>query len=284
MNRTADSIKPIKRKSILIEPPSRFWNIRLDELWAYRELLFFLVWRDIKVRYKQTLLGATWAIIQPVTTMIIFSLVFGKFAKVETGDIPYPIFTYAALLPWQLFSKAMTESAMSLVSNGQFITKIYFPRLYIPTASVLSGVVDFFLSFIILIGMMIYYQVTVSWKLLLLPILIIITILVSLSVSLWLSPINVKFRDVRFLLPFLVQVWLYATPIAYPISVVPENWRFYYALNPMVSLIESYRWVILGTEISNTSSILISAILFALILISGLWYFQKTEMTFADNI
>ena len=284
MNTALNSPKSIKPKSIMIEPPSRFWNIQLDELWAYRELLFFLVWRDIKVRYKQTILGAAWAIIQPVTTMLIFSLIFGKFAKIETGDIPYPIFSYAALLPWQLFAKAMTESSMSLVSNGQFITKIYFPRLYIPTASVLSGVVDFFLSLTVLIGMMFYYQVPVSWKLLLLPALIVITILVSLSVSLWLSAINVKYRDVRFLLPFLVQVWMYATPIAYPISIVPESWRFVYSLNPMVGLIESYRWIILGSEISSWGSVLISAFLFIFILAGGLWYFQKTEMTFADNI
>jgi len=284
MNTTLNSNKPIKPKSILIEPPSRFWNFQLDELWSYHELLFFLVWRDLKVRYKQTILGAAWAIIQPVTTMLIFSLIFGKFAKIETGDIPYPIFSYAALLPWQLFSKAMTESSMSLVANGQFITKIYFPRLYIPTSSVLSGVVDFFLSLTVLIGMMFYYQVAVSWKLLLLPVLIVITILVSLSISLWLSAINVKFRDVRFILPFLVQVWMYATPIAYPISIVPESWRFAYSLNPMVALIESYRWVILGSEISSAGNVLFSVTLFGLMLVGGLWYFQKTEMTFADNI
>lgn len=274
----------MKPKSILIEPPSRFWNLQFDELWAYRELLFFLVWRDIKVRYKQTLLGAAWAIIQPVTTMVIFSLVFGKFAKVETGDIPYPIFSYAALLPWQLFSKAMTESSMSLVTNSQFITKIYFPRLYIPSASVLSGVVDFFLSMTVLIGMMVFYQVDVGWRLLILPLLIIITILISLSISLWLSAINVKYRDIRFLLPFLVQVWMYATPIAYPINVVPSEWLFFYNLNPMVAVIETYRWVILGTEISNGASLLLSGGIFLLLLISGLMYFQKTEMTFADNI
>lgn len=269
---------------IVLDPPHGWWNLRVRELWAFRELLFFLVWRDIKVRYKQTLLGASWAILQPLFTMVVFSVIFGRFAKLPTDGIPYPIFSYTALLPWQLFSKALSDASSSLVSNQQFITKIYFPRLFLPAASILSGIVDFLVAFVILFGMMVYYQIPLTLNILILPLLIIFTVIVCMAVAMWLSAVNVKYRDVKYALPFLVQVWLYATPVAYSISLIPKEWQFLYSLNPMVGVVEGFRWALLGSQ-TDISLLMGASILIVIpLFIGGLIYFQRMELTFSDII
>lgn len=267
-----------------IEPPHGWFNLRLKEFWRFRELLYFLVWRDIKVRYKQTILGVAWVVIQPVVTMIIFSIVFGHLAKLPSDGIPYPIFSYTALLPWQLFSRALSDASTSLVNNQQFVTKIYFPRLFLPVSSVLSGLVDFFIALIILFGMMWFYDIPFSARALVLPFLILFTILISLAVALWLSSINVKYRDVKYTLPFLVQVWLYATPVVYSSTLVPEKWRIIYGLNPMAGVIEGFRWALLGQQSELGPMIGVSVLVVVLMLFGGLIYFQRMEPFFSDVI
>jgi lipopolysaccharide transport system permease protein len=268
----------------IVEPPHGWFNLRLREAWEYRELLYFLVWRDIKVRYKQTLLGATWAIIQPVMTMIIFSVIFGKLANLPSDGIPYPIFSYTALLPWQLFSKALSDASGSLVNNQQFVTKIYFPRLFLPAASILSGVVDFFIALIILFGMMWYYKIPFTLNILTLPALVLFTLITCMASAMWLAAINVKYRDVKYVLPFLVQAWLYATPIAYSSTMIPEQWRSLYGLNPMAGVVEGFRWALLGQQTSSGSLIGVSLFIVFPLFIGGLIYFQRMERTFSDII
>lgn len=268
----------------IVEPPYGWFNLRLREAWDYRELLYFLVWRDIKVRYKQTLLGASWAIIQPVMTMIIFSVIFGKLANLPSDGIPYPIFSYTALLPWQLFSKALSDASGSLVNNQQFVTKIYFPRLFLPAASILSGVIDFFIALIILFGMMWYYEISFTLKILALPALVLFTLITCMASAMWLSAINVKYRDVKYVLPFLVQAWLYATPIAYSSTMIPEQWRSLYGLNPMAGVVEGFRWALLGQQTSSGSLIGVSIFIVLPLFIGGLIYFQRMERTFSDII
>jgi lipopolysaccharide transport system permease protein len=268
----------------IVEPPHGWFNLRLREAWEYRELLYFLVWRDIKVRYKQTLLGATWAIIQPVMTMIIFSVIFGKLANLPSDGIPYPIFSYTALLPWQLFSKALSDASGSLVNNQQFVTKIYFPRLFLPAASILSGVVDFFIALIILFGMMWYYNIPFTLNILTLPVLVLFTLITCMASAMWLAAINVKYRDVKYVLPFLVQAWLYATPIAYSSTMIPEQWRSLYGLNPMAGVVEGFRWALLGQQTSSGSLIGVSLFIVFPLFIGGLIYFQRMERTFSDII
>lgn len=268
----------------IVEPPHGWFNLRLREAWEYRELLYFLVWRDIKVRYKQTLLGATWAIIQPVMTMIIFSVIFGKLANLPSDGIPYPIFSYTALLPWQLFSKALSDASGSLVNNQQFVTKIYFPRLFLPAASILSGVVDFFIALIILFGMMWYYEIPFTLNILALPALVLFTLITCMASAMWLAAINVKYRDVKYVLPFLVQAWLYATPIAYSSTMIPEQWRSLYGLNPMAGVVEGFRWALLGQQASSGSLIGVSIFIVFPLFIGGLIYFQRMERTFSDII
>ncbi len=229
--------------------PSRGWvSLKLDELWEYRELLYFLVWRDIKVRYKQTVLGAAWAILQPFMTMVVFSLFFGKLGKIPSEGVPYPIFSFAALVPWTFFATGLGQGANSLVGSQNLIKKVYFPRLVIPIASVLSGVVDFALAFLVLLGMMLFYGIVPTLNVLWLPLLLLLALVTSLGVSLWLSALNVQFRDIRYTVPFLTQFWLFATPIAYPSSLLPEPWRTLYGLNPMVGVVEGFRWALLGTD------------------------------------
>jgi lipopolysaccharide transport system permease protein len=284
---------PAAKDAPLVIRPSSGWSaVNLKELWEFRELIFFLTWRDVKVRYKQTALGAAWAIIQPFITMVVFTLFFGRIAKVSTGDVPYPIFSYVALLPWGLFTKALTDTGRSLVAHRQMITKIYFPRLAIPIASVLGGVVDFALAFIVLIGMMIYYAyfstsgytLHFGWELLALPLFLILAIVAALGVGLWLSALNVLYRDINYILPFLTQFWLFITPVAYPSSMIPERWQLIYALNPMTGVVEGFRWALLGTENVAWSSLAISTAISLLILISGLFYFRRMERTFADTV
>jgi lipopolysaccharide transport system permease protein len=266
-----------------IDPPSGWTSIGFRELWDYRELLYFLTLRDIKVRYKQTALGAAWAVIQPVFMMVVFSLFFGRLAKVPSDGIPYPIFTFCALLPWQLFAHALTESSNSLVANERLITKVYFPRLVVPMAAVLGGLVDFAVAFVILLAMMFYYGIVPTWAIVTLPAFILLAIMTALGVGLWLSALNVQYRDVRYTINFLIQFWLFATPVAYPSSIVPERWRALYGLNPMAGVVEGFRWALLGNKPPGAMLAVSIAVVIA-ILIGGLYYFRRMEQQFADVV
>ena len=264
--------------------PSRGWvPLRLGELWEYRELLYFLTWRDVKVRYKQTVLGAAWALIQPVCTMVVFSLFFGQLAKVPSDGVPYPIFSYAALLPWGYFAQSLGSASNSLVGSANLVTKVYFPRLVVPISGVLSGVIDFAISFLVLIGMMAYYGIAPTAAITLLPAFFLLAMVTALGVGLWLSALNVAYRDVRYVLPFLTQFWLFATPVAYPSSLLAEPWRTVYGLNPMVGVVEGFRWALLGT--SPPGPMLLVSVAVALgLLVSGAAYFRRLERTFADLV
>ena len=265
--------------------PSKGWvALKLGELWEYRELLYFLTWRDIKVRYKQTALGAAWSIIQPVFTMVLFSLFFGKLAKMPSDGVPYPIFSMAGLVPWTFFVYGLTQSSNSLVGSQNLIKKVYFPRLVIPISSLLSGLVDFAIAFVILIAMMFYYGTAPGWNIVWIPAFILLTLVTSLGVGLWLSALNVEYRDVRFTIPFLTQFWMFATPIAYPSSLLNEPWRTVYGLNPMVGVVEGFRWALLGTQ-TQPGPIVIASVGAALFLmVSGAFYFRRMERTFADVV
>ncbi len=275
---------PEATRTLRIAPSEGWVALRLAELWDYRELLFFLVWRDIKVRYKQTALGAAWAVIQPFFTMIVFSLFFGRLAKVPSDNIPYPIFSYAALVPWMFFANGLSEASNSLVSSSNLIKKIYFPRLAIPIATVLAGVVDFVIAFVVLLVMMLYYGIVPTVNTLWLPLFLLLALTTALGTGLWLSAMNVKFRDVRYVVPFIVQFWLFATPIAYPSSLLPEPWRTLYGLNPMVGVVEGFRWALLGTATAPGLIIALSASMSVVILISGAFYFRRMEKMFADRV
>lgn len=269
---------------ILIEP-SRGWQaLGLKELWEFRELFYFLAWRDIKVRYKQTALGASWAILQPLLSMLIFTLIFGILAKIPSDGLPYPLFAYSALLPWQLFVYALTQSSNSLIENARLISKVYFPRLVVPLASVVAGVVDFFIAFSILILLMFYYGVVPTWGVLALPFFLILALGAAMSVGLWMSALNVKYRDVRYTVPFLAQAWMFATPIVYPSSMIPEAWRWLYGLNPMAGVVEGFRWALLGTNILHLPLILVSTGVVVIGLVGGLYYFKRMEKMFADLV
>jgi lipopolysaccharide transport system permease protein len=267
-----------------IEPSHGWVALQLSELWEYRELLYFLIWRDVKVRYKQTALGAAWAIIQPVMTMLVFSLFFGKLARVPSDNIPYPIFCFAALVPWTFFANGLAQSSNSLVGSSNLITKVYFPRLTIPLATVLSGVVDFLLAFAVLLVMMFAYGVAPSLKIIWLPCFLLLALTTSLGVGLWLSALNVQFRDVRYAVPFIAQFWLLATPIAYPSSLLREPWRTVYGLNPMAGVVEGFRWALLGVSSSPRPMLIVSSIVALLLLIGGAFYFRRMEKTFADMV
>ena len=269
---------------LILRPSKGFLRLDLSALWEYRELLYFLVWRDIKVRYKQTALGAAWAILQPVMTMIVFSIFFGRLAKVPSDGVPYPIFAYVALLPWQLFAFALSESSNSLVASQNLITKVYFPRLVIPISSVLAGLVDFAIAFVILLAMMLYYGIVPTAVMALLPLFLLLAVVTALAVGLWLSALNVKYRDVRYTIPFLTQFWMFATPVAYPASLVPEKWRALYGLNPMAGVVEGFRWALLGKSHTPGPLLWVSVAAVVVLLIGGLRYFKKTESTFADIV
>lgn len=282
---TLETTSPYKQEKahLHIEPTQGWAALKLHELWEYRELLYFLTWRDLKVRYKQTAFGVAWAIIQPLFTMIVFSLFFGKLAKVPSDGLPYPIFSYVALLPWNLFASSLGQSANSLVNSTNLIKKIYFPRLVIPLSSVLSGVIDFAIAFAILLGMMVYYGVRPTPAIWLLPFFLLLTLITALGVGIWLSALNVEFRDVRYVIPFLTQFWLFATPVAYPSSLLTGGWRILYGLNPMVGVVEGFRWALLGTHPPSATigvSVLISLAIFA----SGVLYFRRMEKGFADLV
>lgn len=270
--------------SLLIKPPQGWMSLGLSELWDYRELIYFLTWRDIKVRYKQTALGAAWAVIQPVFMMIVFSLFFGHLAKVPSDGIPYPVFTFCALLPWQLFAHALGESSNSLVANERLITKVYFPRLVVPISAVLGGLVDFAIAFVVLLAMMVYYRIVPTTAIVTLPLFIMLAVLTALGVGLWLSALNVKYRDVRYTINFLTQFWLFATPVAYSSSLIPGPWRAVYGLNPMAGVVEGFRWALLGKAEPPGPMLLVSTLAVLVILCGGLYYFRRMEQTFADVV
>jgi lipopolysaccharide transport system permease protein len=273
-------------RSITTIRPSQGWvALNLRDLWKYRELIYFLIWRDVKVRYKQAALGVTWAIIQPVMTMVVFSIIFNKFLGVSSeGDIPYPVFSYVALLPWHLFANALQKSGISLVGNANLITKIYFPRLVIPVSSVVSGLVDFALAFVVLLGLMLYYHVPLTWNAFWLLPLILLAMITALAVGLWLSALNVQYRDVQHMLPFLINIWFYASPAVYSSTIVPGGiWQWIYALNPMAGVIQGFRWALLGTQPPDIT-LVISSVVVLVLLISGLFFFRRMERTFADIV
>jgi lipopolysaccharide transport system permease protein len=267
-----------------IEPKRGWVSVNLRDLWQYRELLFFLAWRDIKVRYKQTALGAAWAVIQPLFTMLLFTLFFGRLAKVPSDGIPYPLFSYTALLPWQLFAYALTESSNSVVANERLITKVYFPRLIVPLASILAGLVDFAIAFVLVLGMMSWYHMVPTWAILTLPFFILFTIITALAVGLWLSALNVQYRDVRYTLTFIVQFWLIASPVAYSATLVPAKWRPFYGLNPMAGVIEGFRWALLGKTPAPGALLWVSVAVVAIVLVGGFYYYRRMEKTFADLV
>jgi lipopolysaccharide transport system permease protein len=265
--------------------PSRGWrNLGLGELWDYRGLLYFLVLRDIKVKYKQTVIGAGWAVIQPLFTMVVFTLFFGKLAKIPSDGIPYPIFSFAAIVPWGFFANGLSQASGSLVTGGGLIKRIYFPRLIIPIAAVLSGSVDFLLAFAILLVMMVYFGITPTFAVVWVPMLLLLAVVTSLGVGLWLSALNAQFRDVRYAVGFLVQMWLYCTPIAYPSSLLPEKWQVIYGLNPMAGVVEGFRWALLGTDTAPGPMLIVSVAVSLTLLVTGGYYFRRMEKNFADVI
>jgi lipopolysaccharide transport system permease protein len=267
------------------EPP-RGWfpGVRWRELWEYRELLYFLTLRDIQVRYKQAALGVAWAVIQPLLTMVIFSVVFGRLAKLPSDGIPYPVFSFVALLPWQLFSGALSRAGSSLVNNSQLITKIYFPRLVIPLSAVAAGLLDFVISLLVLFGLMIFYGIKPTWAILWLPLLILLALMTALAVGLWLSALNVQYRDVQHIIPFLIQAWMYASPVAYSSTLVPSGiWRVLYGLNPLAGVIQGFRWALLGSAPPD-GLFLVSVGVVLILLVTGLLYFQHMESSFADVV
>jgi lipopolysaccharide transport system permease protein len=269
----------------LIIRPARGWiAVNLRELWRYRELAFFLTWRDVSVRYKQTALGALWAIIQPFMTMLVFSVFFGRLGKIPSDGAPYPIFAFCALLPWQLFANSLTEAGNSLVSNQALVTKVYFPRLVIPISATLAGLLDFAIAFVILLAMMVFYGIAPTAAAWTLPLFLVLALVTALGVGLWLSALNVQYRDVRYTIPFLTQFWLFATPIAYPSSMIPERWRALYGLNPMAGVVEGFRWALLGTGHAPGPMLAVSSLTAAAVLVTGLFYFRRMERTFADTV
>jgi lipopolysaccharide transport system permease protein len=266
--------------------PSRGWvALRLAELWQYRELLYFLAWRDVKIRYKQTALGATWAIIQPLFNMVVFSFIFGKLAKIPSDGVPYPIFSYVAQLPWGFFSTALGLSSNSLVGSSNLIKKVYFPRLTIPIATVLSGLVDFGVAFLVLIGLMVYYHIVPTVNIIFLPFFLLLAIVTSLGVGLWFSALNVQYRDVKYVVPFITQLWMYISPVVYPTSLMPAKWKLLYAVNPMAGVIEGFRWALLGGKYPPPGPMMAVSVTAAiLILVGGAFYFRRMEKTFADVV
>jgi lipopolysaccharide transport system permease protein len=275
---------PALPPTIVIEPRRGVARLNLRELWAYRELMYFLVWKDLKVRYKQAALGAAWAIIQPVMTMVVFSVVFGRLGKIPSDGIPYPVFAFTALLPWQLFAHAITESGNSLVASQNLITKVYFPRLLIPIAGVISGLVDFAIGFAVLLAMMWFYGITPGIAVVTLPLFLLLALATALAAGLWLSSLNVKYRDVRHTIPFLTQFWMFATPVAYSSTLVPAKWRALLGLNPMTGVVEGFRWALLGTAHAPLPLLAISSAVVLVLLAGGLVYFRRTEATFADLV
>jgi lipopolysaccharide transport system permease protein len=276
--------------TIVIRPTSGWVPVNLRELWSSRELISHLTLRTITVRYKQTLLGVSWAILSPFFTMIVFSIFFGKFAKIPSDGVPYPIFSYAALLPWNLFTSGLSDGSKSLVSNRNMITKVYFPRLVLPTASVVSGIVDFGIAFVMFLGIMLYYNVTqgyqfnFSWTWLTLPFFLLLALVTALGMALWLSALNVRYRDVNYVTPFIVQFLLFVTPVVYSANMIPEQYQWLYSLNPMAAVVTGFRWALLGTSAPPDMRLALSVLVALILLVSGLFFFRRMERTFADLI
>jgi lipopolysaccharide transport system permease protein len=274
----------LREPTVIIQSRKVFLHLDLQAVWQSRELLYFLIWRDVKIRYKQTMLGAAWVIIQPLMTMVIFTVIFGQFARIPSDGLPYCIFTYTALLPWQYFSQAISRSSDSLVASAHLITKIYFPRLIIPISAVLAPLVDFAIAFVVLLGMMAWFGIHPYWNALFLPLFLLLALITALAVSLFLSAVNVKYRDVRYTIPFLIQFWMYASPVVYPVSIIPAQWRLLYSLNPLVGVIEGFRWALLRNESPDFSIMVVSGAVVVALLLGGVIYFKKMERTFADVI
>ena len=273
-------------RTIILRPSRGFSFLDFRELWIYRELVYFLTWRSLKVRYKQTVLGAVWAVLEPFLTMVVFTIFFGNLAKVGSDNIPYPIWSYAGLLPWGLFSKALSNASRSLVANSHMITKIYFPRIILPLSSILAGLVDFAIAFVVLIGMMLFYKQFPTSAVWTLPLFLLLAMITALGVALWLSALNVKYRDVGYILPFLTQFWLFITPVVYPSSQIPEQWRLIYGLNPMTGVVEGFRWALLGINPQPTffPMLAVSAAMAIVVLFTGILYFRRMERGFADMV
>ena len=280
----ADKISEFRPPTVVIQAQRGVGHLDVAALWEYRELLYFFVWRDLKVRYKQTLIGASWAIFQPAVTMVIFTIIFGNLAKIPSDGLPYPVFAYTALVPWMYFSQALTRTSVCLVSDAHLITKVYFPRLIIPLAALMTPAVDFLFSFLLLLGLVAWFGIAPTWGLLALPLFLLLAMITALAVGLWLSPLNVRYRDVSYTIPFLTQVWMFASPVVYPVSLIPDSWRLVYSLNPMVGVIEGFRWGLLGKENPDFSVILISVAVLILLFIGGLAFFKRMERNFADVI
>lgn len=287
MGQIADQ-NPAVKKQIIIEPSRGWISLQLRVLWQYRELLYFLIWRDLKVRYKQTALGIGWIILQPLISMVIFSFLFGGLLEVPSGGVPYPIFVYAGLLPWNYFANSLNRSSTSLVNNQNLITKVYFPRLVVPISGVMSGLVDFSVSFIVLIVLMIIFKFYPTPYIVFLPGFLLLAIITALGFGLWLSALNVRYRDVNYITPFLIQIWMYLTPVIYPVTIIPEKFRFLLALNPMTGVVEGFRWALLGDQLTDVqppgSIFLLSIAISLFVLVSGTIYFRRTERKFADII
>jgi lipopolysaccharide transport system permease protein len=282
-NHVADALHEPKIDKLLIKPSTGWQSLNLGALWRYRELLFFLAWRDVKLRYKQTVLGIAWAVIQPLFSMLVFWIFFGVLASMPSDGVEYPVFALCALVPWQLFAYALAQSSNSVVAEQRLITKVYFPRLIIPLASVLSGLADFLIAFGLLIVFMACFQVYPGWEVVTVPLFALFAVATALAVGLWLSALTVQYKDFRFTLPFLTQFWLFASPVVYPSSKVPDVWRIWYGLNPMVGVIEGFRWALLGTK-CHWDTLAVSIVTVSLLLVGGLYYFRRMERTFADVV
>jgi lipopolysaccharide transport system permease protein len=273
-----------QQTTIVIEPRKSVLHLELKSIWAYRELLYFLVWRDIKVRYKQTVIGVAWALVQPLVTMLVFTVIFSKFAKIDSEGIPYPLFAYTGLLPWNYFAGSLSRSINSVAGNTYLISKVYFPRLFLPFAGTVSGMIDIAASFIFLIGLMVWYGIVPTEGILLLPVFLFLAMATALAIGLWLCALNVTYRDVGHMVPFVTQVWMFASPIAYPVSAVPEQWRLLYGLNPMVGVIEGFRWALLGKAAPDFTMMAFSTTVVVACLVLGVVFFKRMERTFADVI
>jgi lipopolysaccharide transport system permease protein len=270
--------------TVVIEPHRGMFDLGLKSIWEYRELLYFLVWRDLKVRYKQTIIGIGWAVLQPLVTMLTLTVIFGHFAKIPSDGVPYPIFAFCGLLPWTYFAAAFNRCVVSVVADSPVISKIYFPRLILPLSGPVSGLVDFSISLVLFLALMVWYGIDLTWWLLTLPLFLILAFITALSIGLWLCTLYVRFRDVIYTIPVLIQVWMFASPVVYPVSLIPEKWRFLYSLNPMVGVIEGFRWALLGKASPDFSVMAVSAFVVTIVLAGGVVFFRNMERTFADVI
>jgi lipopolysaccharide transport system permease protein len=270
--------------TIVIEPRKGLFHLDLRSVWEHRELLYFLVWRDLKIRYKQTIIGVGWAVLQPLITMVIFTVIFGGFARIPSDGLPYPIFAYSALLPWNYFAGALQRCIASVVGDAHLVSKVYFPRLILPLAGTVSGLVDFSASFLILVGMMIWYRIGITWGVLAVPVFLLFSLVTALAVGLWLSALNVRYRDVGHTVPFIIQLWMFISPVVYPVSMIPAKYRLIYSLNPMAGVIEGFRWALLGKASPDFSVMAVSALAVIVILAGGLIFFKNMEKTFADVV